>query len=86
MAILQNEKLKYYHPCNTMIDSSGVAWVHGALTSYVGLTQFIPGKVGNGIEYSGGGEFSSISDILFEIGHQTMATHWHPSTWNHRIR
>lgn len=61
MAILQNDKLKYYHPCNTMIDSSGITWVHNALT-WDAETQFIPGKIGSGIEYSGGGSFASISD------------------------
>lgn len=50
MALLQENKLVYYHPLNTLTDGGAVLWQDGVLTGFSsGSTQFVAGQVGNAV-------------------------------------
>lgn len=51
MAVLQPDKLKWYHPLNTKTDSNGLLWnVATNPFNFVDIEGFVVGQVGNAIE------------------------------------
>lgn len=52
MAIINANKLVFYHPCDSLTDADSVVWTNGLL--WGGDVQFVTGKVGNAIQPADG--------------------------------